>query len=125
MKTFSSKWICRVLVLCMIAAPYAAHTQAALIGTEQVSPAAVQSDRDKLRGIMARADVRERLAAHGVNPDAASDRVTALTDDEVRQLAGQIDALPAGAHGAEFGFFPAVLIVVLFVLLLYMVDSKK
>jgi hypothetical protein len=122
MKTFSSKLICRVLVLCMIAAPYAAPTQAALIGTEQ---ATAQAQRDKVRSFLSRAEVGQQLETLGVSPAAAGDRVAALSDDEVRELAGRIDALPAGAHGAELGFFPAVLIVLLFVLLLYMVDSKK
>jgi len=40
------------------------------------------------------------LRAHGVDPQAAKDRVAAMTDDEVSALRGQIDAVPAGgAYG--------------------------
>jgi hypothetical protein len=35
----------------------------------------------------------------GIDANAAKARIGAMTDDEVRTLQGQIDALPAGAWG--------------------------
>jgi len=42
--------------------------------------------------------VQGQLAALGVNPSTAKDRVASMSDEEVRSLAGQIQALPAGAN---------------------------
>ena len=53
--------------------------------------------RGELASIMARDDVKEKLAALGVNPDDAANRIAALTDQEVSQLRDRIDELPAGS----------------------------
>ena len=115
MKAFARRFICRLVILSVVAAPYSAHTQAALIGTDQaVSRVQAQAERDKLHGFVARAEVRNQLAAFGLSAAAAAERVNALTDDEVQELAGRIDALPAGANAT---FVAVVFILVLLVLL--------
>lgn len=71
--------------------------------------AAAQGD---LASFMARQDVREKLAALGVNPDDATNRIAALTDQEVSQLQNRIDDLPAGSSVlAVLGVVLVVLIV--------------
>jgi hypothetical protein len=45
--------------------------------------------------------VQNQLSALGLSAAGASERVNALTDDEVQQLAGKIDSLPAGADGGR------------------------
>jgi hypothetical protein len=122
MKAFSTRFICNLVILCTIVLPYSAHTQAALIGTEQAI-ANVQAQRDTVQGFVARADVQSQLASLGLGAAAASERVNALTDDEVQQLAGKIDSLPAGADGGSILF--VLLIVLLVVLILYLVDNKR
>ena len=123
MKAFSRRFICRLLVLNSIVLPYSAHTQAALIGTEQaLARVQAQSERDKVRSFVARADVQNQLASLGLSAAAASERVNALTDDEVQQLAGKIDSLPAGADG---GIVTVLLVVVLVLLILYLLDNKR
>ncbi|MEJ8567156.1 PA2779 family protein [Elongatibacter sediminis] len=49
--------------------------------------------------VLARADVRDELVAMGVDPAAALERVDALSDAELQQLAGQLESLPAGGDG--------------------------
>lgn len=61
---------------------------------------------------LAREDVRRELVALGVDPDAALARAAALSDAELQQLAGQIDALPAGGDGA-LALIGAVFLVLL------------
>jgi len=125
MKAFSRRFICNLVILNMILLPYAAHTQAALIGTEQaVARVQAQAERDKVRSFVARADVQHQLAALGMSEATASERVNALTDDEVQQLAGKIDALPAGADGGGL-LVTVLLIMVLVVLLFYLLDNKR
>ena len=122
MKAFFRRFICRLLVLGSIMLPYSAHTQAALIGTEQaVARVQAQSERDKLRGFVARADVQNQLAAFGLSAAVASERVNALTDDEVQQLAGRIDSLPAGAVSTA----AALLVVLLLLLLIFFFDRRR
>jgi hypothetical protein len=97
MKSWASA-VCRVLVVLMIWTPYQiAH--AGMIGTDQVVQA-VPADRGAVLNFVSRADVAGQLQAFGLDPATARDRVAAMTDDEVRYLAGRIDAMPAGADGA-------------------------
>ena len=62
-----------------------------------------------------RAEVREQIAALGVDPNEAAARVAALSDGQVREIAGQLDQLPAGqsAVGVVVG---AILIIFLVLL---------
>lgn len=45
---------------------------------------------------LARDDVRQGLIKLGVDPDQAIARVSALSDEELAQLQGRLDNLPAG-----------------------------
>src|SRR5437879_11603758 len=89
MKAFLRRFICRFLAVSLVALPYAAQTQAALIGVDEALAAQRQAERGKLTGFLARADVQKQLAVLGVAPAAAAERANALTDDEVQQLGGR------------------------------------
>lgn len=93
------KIICRMLVLLMIWTPYQV-AQAGMIGTDQVVQAASAAERSAVLNFVSRADVAGQLAAMGLDPATAKDRIAAMTDEEVRYLAGQINSLPAGADAA-------------------------
>ena len=117
MKAFLVRFICRLLAVSLIALPYAAQTQAAMIGVDEALATQRQAERGKLQGFLARADVQRELAALGFVPAAAAERANALTDDEVQQLAGRIDSLPAGAEISTAGLL-LVLIVILLIFML-------
>jgi hypothetical protein len=70
------------------------------------------ADRDKVNSFFARDDVREALVKQGVNPQAAVERVRAMTDAEVAQLAGRVDQAPAGGDvlGVLFAIFVILLV---------------
>jgi hypothetical protein len=75
--------------------------QAALITTDRVIGDqtigdAAQQERRKVDAFLQRQDVRDQMVAFGVDPEEAQTRVASLSDREVRQIAGQIDRLPAG-----------------------------
>src|SRR5258705_159092 len=122
MKTFLLRFICRFLAVSLIALPYTAQTRAAMIGVDEALAAQRQAERDKVAGFVARADVQQQLASLGLDTAVAGDRVNALTDDEVQQLAGKIDSLPAGA---EAGVITVLLVVVLVILIFYLLDNKR
>jgi hypothetical protein len=88
---------------------------AALVSTEQVLAGGDGTDRARVLAFLNRAEVREQIVALGVNPNEAAARVRALSDAQVREIAGQLDQLPAGqsAVGAVVG---AILIIFLVLL---------
>ncbi len=102
------KTICRVLVALMIWTPYQIAT-AGMIGTVQVVTPSAQADRTTVLNFLTRSDVRSQLHSLGVDPSNANDRVAAMSDQEVQQLAGRINALPAGAD-VSWG---AILLIIL------------
>jgi hypothetical protein len=74
--------------------------QAGMIGTDQVASAASQADRSTVLQFLGRAEVASQLQSLGVDPASVKDRVAAMTDQEVQQIAGKIQSMPAGADTA-------------------------
>jgi hypothetical protein len=95
-----------VLSIAGLSLPLPAH--AGMLGTDAVVASA---ERERIAAFLARDDVREQLQAQGVSPKQAQARVAALTDEEARQLAGQVDSLPAG--GSVLGVLLTVFLVLL------------
>jgi hypothetical protein len=90
---------------------------ARIVGTEEVVRAGAEGpgspvDRDALRALLERDDVRRRLEALGVDPRAARDRVDALTDAEIERIAGSVERLPAGG-ASVVGVLFAVFVILL------------
>ena len=71
--------------------------RAGLVTTEQVvEQRTAASDRERLAAILLRDDVRQQVEALGVDRDEAIERLASLSDQEIQQIAGRIDELPAG-----------------------------
>ena len=88
--------------------------QAGMIGTEAVVNASqVQQDRERLREVFNRDDVKAELLARGVDAAQVQARVDSLTDQEVQSLSGKIDQLPAGGDS-----FLGALVFIFIVLLI-------
>lgn len=91
--------------------------QAAVVSTEAALAVSAAGDaqRAQVEAFLARADVRERLEALGVDAEGAQSRVALLTDQEASQLAAQIDELPAGGIGwlGVIGIIALVFVVLL------------
>ena len=92
---------------------YAAPAAAGMIGTGE---AAQQSERERVKALVARPEVAKKLETLGVLPKDAAARVDALTDAEVASLASRIDALPAG--GFETQEWLLIIIAILLALIL-------
>lgn len=85
----------RVLTVSMLSLSlWTPSAQAGMVSSEQVISQSAQ--RERVRAVFDRQDVREQLQARGVDADAARARVDALTDDEVATINGKLDSLPAG-----------------------------
>jgi hypothetical protein len=104
------------LAALLVTALPVAPIQAGLVSTDQVISETFGTidDRARVQDFLARADVREQLAALGVDPAEAAARVAALSDDEIATIAGELDHLPAGEGVVMTAFVVAgVLLLVL------------
>jgi hypothetical protein len=73
--------------------------RAGLVTTEQVvEQRAAASDRERLAAILLREDLRQQMEALGVDRNEAVARLASLSDQEIQQIAGQLDELPAGQN---------------------------
>ena len=77
--------------------------QAALIGTEDVlQQRDLSAAREKVARFLDRQDVREQLAAFGVNRREVDARVAALSDEEITRIAGKIIKCQRGKAHSEW-----------------------
>ncbi|WP_445401436.1 PA2779 family protein [Zobellella sp. An-6] len=112
--------ICRimnpVLILSLLTGgmPLAVQAQpVALVSTQQLlATEQVNADRERIRELLARTEVHDQLVGLGVEPAEVEARVAALSDSEIRQMAEQLDSLPAGAN-AVVGALLTVFIILL------------
>jgi hypothetical protein len=84
-----------------------------MVGTDKVASSAhSQSERERIRTFLDRADVRNQLQAQGIDANTAKARVDALTDEEVLKIAGKLDQMPAGGDilGLLFTIFVILLV---------------
>ena len=98
------RFVCRSVIACLVCLPLQA--QAELIATNQaISAAQAQS---------ARALVAGQLESFGLAPEAARERVTALSDSEVLSLAKRIGNAPAGEGlpGLTIGIFLVMIFLI-------------
>lgn len=116
----TKRWLAMLLAASLSYAGAVHGAQSALVGTEQVAAAqgVVSADaqavaeRARVLALLDRPDVAAGLVERGLSAEQARERVAALTDAEVAQLAHTLDTAPAGADGV------IGVIVFIFVLLL-------
>ncbi|TMH27919.1 MAG: hypothetical protein E6H63_09565 [Betaproteobacteria bacterium] len=101
-----------LIVALALAVPQA---QAGVIGTEQALQA--PSERERVKAMLERPEVARELQKLGINARDAAARVDAMSNEEVAQLAGRLDALPAGGVLSNQDLV-IILLVVIIVLLL-------
>jgi hypothetical protein len=94
-----------VSLLLALAVPQA---RAALIQTEDL-------ERERVKAMLERPEVQAEMQKMGVAPGEAAARIEAMTAEEVRSLAGRLDALPAG--GARMTDQTLLLIIIIILLI--------
>ena len=91
--------------------------QAKMVTTDQVLAQPTSSDdRAQVLNFLMREDVQQQLASLGVDPEEAKSRVASLSDEEIRQIAGRLDDLPAGEGG--IGIIVGAILIIFLVLLI-------
>jgi hypothetical protein len=80
-------------------------------------------DRTRAMDFMLREDVQQQLTTLGVDPEEAARRVASLSDEEIQQIAGRLEELPAGEGvGAIVGVILIIFLVLLVTDLLGLTD---
>lgn len=92
-----TRTLCRLLIVLVAWMPFH-YAHAGLIGTEAIVASSAAADRSTVLSYVTRSDVAKQLESLGLDAASAQDRVAALTDDELRYLANNIDAAPAGGQ---------------------------
>lgn len=97
--------------------------RADMVTTDQViEELSVADARTRVMSFVLREDVGQQLTMLGVEPEEAARRVASLSDDEVEEIAGRLDELPAG-QGAIVGAIVLIFLVLLITDLLGLTDA--
>ncbi len=109
MSSNMKKMTCRALVVSLLALSFQT-ANAGMIGADQaVTASTAQADRGMVLSYLSRAETATQLQAQGIDAEAARERVAAMTDQEVRAMAQDIQTAPAGALDSG-GWLAVVLI---------------
>src|SRR6267142_4453810 len=77
----------------------------------------VPTERERVKALIERPEVAQQMEKMGIPAKEALARVDAMTDEEVRSLAGRLDALPAGGQISSQTLLLICLIIILLLLI--------
>ena len=75
-------------------------------------------DRAAVKAMLERPEVVREMQKMGIPPEKAAARVDAMTDVEVNQLAGRLDALPAGGAVSTEEWLLIIVVILLVVIII-------
>jgi hypothetical protein len=102
-------------VLGLAAAMLTPRAYAGMIPTE---PAQATSERDQVKALLERPAVAREMQRMGIAPEEAVARVDAMSDEEVRRLAGRLNALPAGGALATQDWLLVIIVILLVIIII-------
>ena len=91
------------------------QANAEMISTDR---AQAGEERSRVKALIERPEAAQALQKMGIAPREAAARVDAMSDAEVRQLAGRLDALPAGGAVSNEELLLIIIIVLLIVIII-------
>ncbi len=106
-------WI--VLAFGVAAALAVPQAQAGMIATDEVQ---AQDERARVKAMLERPELARDLEKRGIAPQEALARVNAMSDVEVLQLAGRLDAALAGGQISNESLLLIIIIILLLIILL-------
>ena len=107
------KSIIRILILALSLALPQAHA-----GLVSADAAQAAGERERVKALIARPELAREIEKLGILPHQAAARVNAMNDAEVRQIAGRLDALPAGGQMSNQNLLLLIIIILLILILL-------
>ena len=92
----AKQWIASVAMMAVLLTT-TVSVHAGVIGTDQyLTTIERQTNLDAVSKVLMRADVQQHLIHLGVAPEDAMERVAKLPDEDLAQMAAQMEELPAG-----------------------------
>ena len=91
----------------------ASQVQAGMIGTPAASP-----EREQVRELVSRPELARQLKQMGIAPEEIQGRIDAMTDEEVRSLAGRLNAVPAGGEITTQEWLLIIIVILLVIIIL-------
>jgi len=113
----------RLVVLLAVALGFGASVPASAerIASKSESPSASRAESvARVTDVIAREDVRQALAAHGLRPSEVEERLARLSDEDLRRLAANLDQVQAAGAVPQYiwillGIFLALTIILMIV----------
>ena len=115
MQQLGRRFIDLLVVLALGVALAVPDARAGMIVTEKVQ---AQGERERVKALLERPELSKGLESRGIAPQDALRRVDAMSDAEVLQLAGQLDAAVAGAQLTNESLLLIIIIILLLVIIL-------
>jgi hypothetical protein len=106
----------RVMAILVCVSFVCSHSSAAwagVVSTGQLLQQQAAIDKTSLVSALERQEVRQRLVELGVDPEQATLRIAGLDDEQIGEILGNLDALPAGAGVLEVVVAVLVVLVIL------------
>ena len=89
----------------------APQAHAAMIETQDV-------ERQRIKELVARPELAQQLKQMGIVPGEVQGRIDAMTDEEVRSLAGRLNAVPAGGDLTTQEWLLIIVVILLVIIIL-------
>ena len=119
------KHVAWYLVVAMVIISIAPRVEAGFAPSEiiDLKPEDRAADIDKIQSVLETKAVRERLSQFGLNQDEITERLVQLSDEQIHQLALQLDDLRVGQDAT--GVIIAVLVIVILVIVILQLTGHK
>lgn len=126
-RPLASYLIAALLAISALAGP----AEAMHLPVPSVAPYADQSapspdraaDIAKIQKTLETKELRQRLLDYGLTPDETAARIDRLSDEQIHQLAANMDSLQAGGDGLGF-VLGVVIIALLVVLIIFLLEGR-
>jgi hypothetical protein len=120
------KHVAWYLVVAMIIISIAPRVEAGFAPSEVVDMKQIDrtAELEKIQSILETKAVHERLTQFGLSQDEITDRLSQLSDEQIHQLALQLDDLRVGQDSA-LGVIIAVLVIVILVIVILQLTGHK
>jgi hypothetical protein len=96
-------------------------TLALLLIAPQVQAGLIETpdaERERVKELVSRPELAQQLKQMGIAPEEVQGRIDAMTDEEVRSLAGRINAVPAGGELTSQEWLLVIIIILLVIILI-------
>jgi hypothetical protein len=120
------KHVAWYLIVAMVIISIAPRVEAGFAPSEVIDLKQVDrtADIEKIQSILETKAVRERLKQFGLSHDEITERLSQLSDEQIHQIALQLDDLRVGQDSA-LGVIIAILVIVILVIVILQLTGHK